>query len=272
MATIILAAGSLCLLYFIVLLLKRVDFCIIWFLMGVFLLIVGGYLRQMAGHSQKPRLPVWALTVVGAVIVCALAVFLAVEGLIICAMLKKPEKNLDYVIVLGAQVKGTVPSRALRLRLEMAETYLKENPETIAVLSGGQGSGEEITEAQCMQEYLTEHGIEKSRLLMESNSTTTEENLNFSAAVIAQNAAASGEKGKSEIPVMQGSAGPDLGKRQRIGILSNNFHVYRASLLAEKMGYEHVSTIAAGSDWRLQAHYMVREFFALVKEKITGNI
>lgn len=234
--------------------------------------MIGGYLRYAAGHSKEPHLPAWTLTAVGAVIVCALAAFLAVEGFIIHAMLRKPEKNLDYVIVLGAQVKGTVPSRALCRRLEMAEKYLKENPATVAVLSGGQGSGEEITEAQCMKEYLMEHGIEENRLLIESDSATTEENLRFSAAVIARDVAVSGKKGESEIPVMQESESVALGKEQKVGILSNNFHVYRASLLAEKMGYEHVSTIAAGSDWRMQVHYMVREFFALVKEKITGHI
>ena len=57
-----------------------------------------------------------------------------------------------------------------------------------------------------------------------------------------------------------------------MGILSNNFHVYRAVKLAEKLGYKHPYGIAAVSDPIMQVHYVVREVAALVKEKLRGNI
>lgn len=257
MGNILLAAGILCLLYFIILLIKRVDFCLIWLPAGIFFLLLGGYMRYCVSHPDGWRLPGGIQTVLGVLLVLGLAVFLAVEGMVVNAMLKKPRTELDYIIVLGAQVKGSVPSLALTKRLEAAVEYLEENPQTAAVLSGGQGDGEDITEARCMYEYLTQHGITADRLLLEERSTSTMENLRFSA---------------EEISKEEELALPEEVYGKNIGLLSNNFHVYRASLLAEKMGYRSVDTIAAHSDWRLQVHYLIREFFALVKEKISGNI
>ncbi len=143
-------------------------------------------------------------------------------------------------------MRGDVPSKALMRRIQKAEEYLKENPGTIAVLSGGKGSGENISEAQAMYDCLVEAGIEEERLIKEDKSTSTVENLEFSAALI--------------------------GKGGRIGIISQNFHIYRALKLAEHQGYQDVYGIAASSEPIYQPHFMVREAFAIMKEKLTGNI
>lgn len=87
-------------------------------------------------------------------------------------MFAKGKPELDYLVILGAQVRGTVPSRALRKRLDTALAYLEENPGTIAVVSGGRGPGEDITEAEIMKEYLLLHGIDEKRILVETDSTT----------------------------------------------------------------------------------------------------
>lgn len=253
MSVVLIGAGAVCLLYFCVLMIKRVDFGVIWLPVSGLFLAAGGYREYRILHPDGFRIPGVILMGAGLVLAVVLALFLVVEGRIIAGMFQKPEAGLSYVIVLGAQVKGREPSKALRLRLQKAETYLKENPDTKVVLSGGRGDGEEISEAECMYRYLTKAGIDKERILLEDRSTTTLENLRFSARVIT-------EDGKSSA------------FQRRIGILSNNFHVYRAGLLGEHMGYENVSLIAADSDWQLQIHYLVREFFALFNEKIRGNI
>lgn len=94
--------------------------------------------------------------------------------------MRKVPENLDYLIVLGAHVNGTRLSRALRFRVEKAEEYLRENPRTLAVLSGGRGVDEKISEAKAMADYLLAHGIERERLLLEERSVSTAENLRFS--------------------------------------------------------------------------------------------
>ena len=92
--------------------------------------------------------------------------------------------RLEYIIVLGAHVEGTRLTLALLERTRRALQYLQENPETKAVLSGGKGTGEAITEAQAMYHYLTEHGIKGERLILEERSTSTAENLKFSLDLI----------------------------------------------------------------------------------------
>lgn len=83
----------------------------------------------------------------------------------------KARENLDYIIVLGAHVDGTRMTLALLERTRRALLYLEENPGTRAVLSGGMGDGERISEAEAMYRYLTEHGIDGGRLIREERST-----------------------------------------------------------------------------------------------------
>lgn len=247
MYRILIGLGVLCLLYLAVLLAKQVDFAMIWLAIGGVFLAAGAYLRHCALHPQGARLPAPALAAAGILAAACLALFVVVEGLILAEMRKEPQPA-EALIVLGAQVRGDKPSRALLRRLETAQRYLEEYPSARAILSGGQGDGEDITEAECMYEYLTEHGIAKERLILEDASTTTKENLYFSAQKL------------------------DGLMQKKTALLSNNFHVFRARLLAQKMGYTDVSGVAAPSDWRLQIHYLVREFFAVIKEKLQGNI
>ncbi|MBC8571773.1 YdcF family protein [Jingyaoa shaoxingensis] len=257
MSGILFAAGSICLLYFLILVLKHVDFCVIWLFGAAVLYIWGGYLRYRSLHPDGFSVPVWMSVILGVVLAVGILSFSVTEGKIIHGMTSEPEEELDYLIVLGAQVKKTVPSKALGLRLQKACEYLKEHSQTKAVLSGGQGSGEEIAEAECMYRYLTEHGIPEERLLKEECSTTTRENLMYSARVLADS--------RQEV-----TTETVLGSK--IGLVSNNFHIYRALLLAEKFGYRKVYGVPAASDWKLQIHYMVREYFAVLKAKIRGDI
>jgi uncharacterized SAM-binding protein YcdF (DUF218 family) len=164
-------------------------------------------------------------------------------------MASKPEKNLDYIIVLGAQVRGDKPSKSLYRRIEVAAQYLKDNPETVAIVSGGMGNGENISEAQCMYEYLIDMGIDGDRIILEDKSTSTEENIDFSMKII---------KELSH-------------KDAKVGIITNNFHIFRAKCICQKQGLQVVG-IPAKSDEILLLNYMVREAFGLVEHKLRGII
>ncbi len=223
-------------------------FAPVWFAAFVFFAII-----TIAGFLDYKR--IWHIPTGlkrGFVIFISLcAVFFGVvEGLVVSVMTVKPQNNLDYVIVLGAQVRGTRITNSLRKRLEAAKEYLDENPDTIAVVSGGKGPGEDLSEAQCMYNYLIENGINPERIIMEDKSTSTEENIEFSMNIIESNFE---------------------GESPSIGVVTNNFHIYRAVKICEKKGYE-VSGIPAESDRILFVNYMVREFFAIVQYKITGRL
>ena len=156
-----------------------------------------------------------ALLGCGAVVtILALAVFLAAEAPILHAALSSGQSDAPYVIVLGAAVYGETPSISLRHRADRAVAHLAQNPEAAAVVSGGQGEGEDISEAECMRRYLTDKGVHHSRILAEDRSTSTLENLTFSKQVIE-------------------AAGGDP---SRVAIVSSAYHLYRAKRMAASLG------------------------------------
>ena len=155
----------------------------------------------------------------------------------------------DHVVVLGAGVRGTVPSLSLRERINAAHDYLIANPDSVAVLSGGQGPGEGITEAACMSRELTEMGIDPSRLLLEEMSTSTMENLTFSMDLLETNTGA---------------------RPTRIAIVSSEYHIFRAGLFAKELGLESVGIPAKTSWITLRINYYLREIVAVWKYLILG--
>lgn len=183
----------------------------------------------------------------------AAVVFISVECLIVGAMFKQPDKNLDYILVLGAQVKGNRPSLSLKYRIDAAEEYLEKNPDTKAVLSGGKGQGEEISEAECMYRELVKVGLDKKRLLKEEKSTSTNENIVFSKEILEKESA-------------------DRTDSLKIGVVTNSFHVFRGTAIARHRMEGEIQGIPAKSNAFLQANYLVREFLGVLKDRTAGNL
>ena len=176
----------------------------------------------------------------------ALAFFLTVEGVILCGGMMEAEQGLNYIVVLGARVNGREPSGSLRNRIQVGVEYLRDNPQTIAVLSGGQGSDEEISEAQCMYENMLAAGIDPVRLILEEQSTDTAANLRNSRALIPEGAS--------------------------VGLVTNNFHIFRALALARNQGWEDVHGIPVATTLFSLPHYLMREFVGVVYETVRGNL
>ena len=153
-----------------------------------------------------------------------------------------PEPERKYLIVLGAAVHGDSPSLALTHRLEGALDYLNRYPDSVAIVSGGQGRGENMTEAKCMYDWLTAHGIDSSRIILEDKATSTAENLEFSFDIIR-------------------SLGvePD----GNTAILSSPYHLFRAKSMAKSMGVE-AAGVAGHWDYPvLTLNYFIREAFGV---------
>lgn len=194
------------------------------------------------------RLPVpkWLFRILLAAVLLAGLTFITVEGFVISYMGSAGTEGLDYIVVLGAAVRGSRPSNTLLWRIDTAYDYLTQNPQTIAILSGGQGLNEDISEAECMFRVLTERGIAPARLILEAESTSTYENMRYSLEHV--------EPGST------------------IGIVTSNFHVFRAVKIAEKLSGMPVEGIAAPHKNLLILHYMVREFAGLASETLRGHI
>lgn len=157
------------------------------------------------------------------------------------AINNKPDSPCT-VVVLGCHVKGTEPSLMLARRLDVTYDYMIENPDVKCIVSGGQGSGEDISEADAMKLYLMDKGIDSERILKEDKSTNTLENISFSKEVLKKN---------------------DLDSE--IVIVTDGFHQYRASLIADKLELNSYS-VSCNTRLELVPTYWVREWFALAKE------
>ena len=240
----------LCVLYYIIMISYAgigTSFAPAWLVAFVFFALIAVF--QFLDCRKIIMVLPWIRRLVWIVVILCFGLFLTLEGMIISGMTGKPEKNLDYIIVLGAQVRGDVPSKSLYRRIEVAAQYLKDNPETVAIVSGGKGNGENISEAQCMYEYLVDMGVDGDRIILEDESTSTEENIDLSMKII---------KELSH-------------KDAKVGIITNNFHIFRAKCIGQKQGLQVVG-IPAKSDEILLLNYMVREAFGLVEHKLRGII
>jgi len=212
----------------------------IWILGGIALCAAG----FVCGSGGIPR---WLRIAWRALLCGGLALVMALECLVISGMNSAPPQGLDYLIVLGARVEGNGPSPALRRRLNAALAYLEENPDTIVIASGGQGSDEIMSEAECIRRELVAAGVDESRILLEENSTDTAENLRYS---------------KELLPSADVS----------VGLVTNNFHVYRAVKLADAAGLENVCGVAAEYTGYTLFHYMIREAFGLTMDYLRGRL
>ena len=154
------------------------------------------------------------------------------------AALGDPGQDCQYVIVLGAGVNGSVPSLSLRERINAAYDYLTAHPDAVCIVSGGQGNNEEISEAECMFRELTAMGIENDRIWMEDRATSTRENLRFSLALI--------EERTGSRPVS-------------VGLISSEYHLFRAGLFAKGEGVTAVGIPAETSWISLRINYFLRE-------------
>lgn len=209
-------------------------------LIGLFRLIV-------SLEKTRPRLSK-VLRRIFSVGLCLILLAAAVTGCIIAtASYNKSEREAGYLIVLGAGVNGTVPSLSLRERLDAAYDYLQDHPNTVCIVSGGQGSGEDITEAECMYRYLTDKGIDPERVIREDKATSTQENLTYSLALI----------------------GPE--NAPYVGILSSEYHLCRARLMARELGMDPVMIPAKTTRISLRINYFLREIAAVWYYMIFGG-
>ena len=155
----------------------------------------------------------------------------------------------DYVIVLGAGVNGSTPSYILRTRINAAFEYLRTNEDAICIVSGGQGNHEDISEAQCMFDELTQMGISPARIWLEDKATTTQENIAFSLLLIQEKTGS---------------------RPQTVGLITNDFHLYRASLFAHEQSIT-VIGIPAETGWlSLEINYFLREIVGVWKFLVFG--
>ena len=192
--------------------------------------------------------------IAGKLLICTSSVFLCfcviLAFVLSISMIKQindppPDENTT-VVVLGCKVKDGRPSLMLKRRLDAAYGFLSEHGSVPVVVSGGQGSDELMSEAECMRIYLESKGISSDRIFMEDRSTTTKENLVFSKKIITDN----------RLP-------------ETITLVTDGYHQKRAEMLAEKLDI-HPYNISGYTSWYIIPTYWVREWFGIVYYKLFG--
>lgn len=254
---------------------KRLSFHVLkWLIPAAFLLLSLFFYKAVHGHSflglvclclagviicyyvldlLKNRFPEAAkgLSVGLTSLLCAgILIFAVTEGIIIHASFGQPDTDCEYIVVLGAKVNGTSPSLSLSDRIRAAAEYLQKHPHTVAILSGGQGEDEGISEAQCMFEGLTARGIDPKRLWLEGQATSTWENLHFTLDLIEEKTGC---------------------RPETIGLVSSEYHLFRAGLFARECGVETVGIPAATSWFSIKLNYFMREAAGVWHYLILGD-
>lgn len=238
-------AGVACLAYgvSIMMLWSGTSFFAVWLALGA--LLLGGAWLVHAGWWGAAPLALRRATT--GIMCAALAICVITQGLAISCFGASGEDDLDCIIVLGAQVREDGPSAVLQYRLDAARDYLQDNPRTRCIVSGGKGANEPEPEAQVMARYLIDQGVNPTRITIEDESLNTVGNIRNSMAFI----------------------NPE---NDRIGIVTNDFHVYRATAIARKQGIKHVSGLSAYSTPLYLPNNLLRETFGISKDFLKGNL
>ena len=163
-----------------------------------------------------------------ALVIPAIAIVRSMDG--------RGEPGGEVLIVLGTTVNGTEPSPMLKQRLDAAVEYLNTYPDAICIVTGGKGDEQNLSEAQCMFNYLTAAGIESDRITMEDRATTTVENLQNVRTMLDTN---------------------------EVDILSSDFHLYRAGLIAKEAEFIPTLIPAKTEPIPLLLPWFFREIFVL---------
>ena len=200
--------------------------------------IIGCYCGLYHWSKKQPKAARSLRWVFTGVIAVGLLICTVTGSFILQAGSDIPEEDLPYIVVLGAQVRDDGPSESLQERIDTACEYLMAHPETICIVSGGQGNDEPMTEAQCMYDCLVSMGISPERIIKEEQATSTWGNLTFTLDIIETR---TGHRPSS------------------LGVVSSEYHLFRTGLQAKEYGLEIIGIPAQTGSFDRWLHYFVRE-------------
>mgnify|MGYP002516053856 FL=1 len=211
-------------------------------------------MKEYASYRGRRRGRGW-LTALLVLVILGLLAFGALEVYIGLHSRDSVAGQPQTMVIFGCQVKPDGPSILLRDRLDTALSYWKDHPEIRIVVSGGKGDDEHISEAQCMYDYLTAHGVDGANIYREDQSRNTWQNINNTFALMER----------------EGWSLTD-----DVLLVSSGFHLARIEMLWDRArtgmlrneGYNDqcISTLAAPVSHAPSAvHMFFREPLALVK-------
>ena len=217
-------------------------FFAVWIVFGLFFEL----LAWITGRRLWGLIPRGLLGAAGLLILAGFLLLICLSVRIAAHFHDHTDRDLDYLVVLGAYVTADGPSPILKYRLRTAADYLDGHPQTKCIVTGAKGSNEPCTEAEAMAAWLTDAGISPDRIIMETRAVNTNQNIRYAKELT--------EEGSS------------------FGIVTNDFHMFRALCIAAKQGLEQAEGISAGSNPAFLPNNVLRECLGLGKDLLAGNL
>ena len=227
---------------------ERPSFAHALTLVLAFVITVLLVLSFVISNTDSPTwvIAIWSgLVTVVVFFICHALVFLTT---LVLSNIFKPQKNKDYIIVLGSGLVKNQVSPLLADRINQAiafaeKQFAKQRKKPILVLSGGQGPDEQLSEGEAMGNYAREKGYDPKLLLVEDQSKSTFENIAFSHKIINEHSS------KHNIT------------QPHCIFATSNYHVFRAGLNAKKAGLA-MDGIGAKTKFYFLPNAVIREYVA----------
>lgn len=173
-------------------------------------------------------------------IIIFLTSFVILEGLILLNINESKHiykyENVGAMIILGAKVNGEEVSKTLKLRLDKAIEYYNQDNSINIIVSGGQGTDENITEALAMKRYLEVNGVNSNNIIEENKATTTLENIIYSKEIL-----------------------DDMDINGKVLIVTSDYHLFRGRFIASILGIRNEG-LCSMSSLSGRLYYMIREY------------
>lgn len=173
-------------------------------------------------------------------IIIFLTSFVILEGLILLNINETKHiykyENVDAMVILGAKVNGEEVSKTLKLRLDKAIEYYNKDNSINIIVSGGQGTDENITEALAMKRYLEVNGVDSNNIIEENKATTTLENIIYSKEIL-----------------------DDMDIKGKVLIVTSDYHLFRGRFIASILGIRNEG-LCSMSSLSGRLYYMIREY------------
>ena len=197
-------------------------------------------------NGEEMSLPLWLTTAAKTLLYLGGFVVALILVQIFVASISRVPEDLDYMIVLGTYEQSDYMTDHLKSRLDRAVSYLQKNETTMVIVSGGKSEDSAIPQSKTMSDYLILQGINSSRIVQEKQSVNTRQSIWYSERLIPEDTS--------------------------VGIVTSDYHVYRAVQTAKTAGLESVYGVSAPSSRIMVLHYIVREGLLIFYDKWMGLI
>lgn len=146
--------------------------------------------------------------------------------------------DIDCILILGAGVKNNRPSLMLEDRLQKGLELYNNNVSSKIIVSGDHGR-KDYDEVNIMKEFLTQNNVSSSDIFMDHAGFSTYDSIYRAKEIF---------------------------KTKKIVIVSQEYHLYRALYIADKLGLEAYGAKAEPKEYYGDSFREIREVIARIKD------